>query len=140
MLTTDGVGMCTQLTNNEWGYIVKSVDEKTTTSENTAPLSGLAPNVAGALAYSLAFVSGIYFFVTYKDKFVRFHAFQSIVLFIGLAVVNAVLVSVPFLGLMISPLLGVGSVILWVLLMVKAYQNEKFKLPVIGDMAENQTK
>jgi uncharacterized membrane protein len=120
------------------GDNVRLMAENKTSSTN--PLDDLTPNVAAALAYSLVFISGIYFFVTSKDKFVRFHAFQSIVVFIGLAAVNMVLTSIPALGLMIGPLLGLGSVILWVLLMVKAYQNEKFKLPVIGDIAENQVK
>lgn len=88
----------------------------------------MKPNVAGALTYLLGFVTGVIFFLISKDKFVRFHALQSIMLFVGLTVLNYI----PFLNVIV----GIVALILWLVLMFKAYQGEKFKLPVIGDIAE----
>lgn len=88
----------------------------------------MKPNVAGALAYLLGFVTGVIFFLISKDKFVRFHALQSIMLFVGLTVLNYI----PFLNV----IAGIVALILWLVLMFKAYKGEKFKLPVIGDIAE----
>lgn len=98
--------------------------------------TGLQPNVAALLSYLAGFVTGIIFFVIEKDnKFVRFHAFQSLVLFGGLFVVQMVLVFTIVLIILV-PILNIATLILWVVLMVKAYNGEMFKLPVIGDMAE----
>lgn len=92
------------------------------------PASGLTPNVAGALCYLVGWITGIFFFMTSKDKYVRFHALQSIIVFGA----GSVLSFVPFVNLIV----GLVLLVLWVVLMVKAYQGEKFKLPVIGDIAE----
>ncbi len=98
--------------------------------------TGLQPNVAALLSYLAGFVTGIIFFVIEKDnKFVRFHAFQSLVLFGGLFVIQMVLVFTIVLIILV-PILNIATLILWVVLMIKAYNGEKFKLPVIGDMAE----
>lgn len=98
--------------------------------------TGLQPNVAALLSYLAGFVTGIIFFVIEKDnKFVRFHAFQSLVLFGGLFVVQMVLIFTIVLIILV-PILNIATLILWVVLMVKAYKGEMFKLPVIGDMAE----
>lgn len=98
--------------------------------------TGLQPNVAALLSYLAGFVTGIIFFVIEKDnKFVRFHAFQSLVLFGGLFVVQMVLIFTIVLIILV-PILNIATLILWVVLMVKAYNGEMFKLPVIGDMAE----
>ncbi len=98
--------------------------------------TGLQPNVAALLSYLAGFVTGIIFFVIEKDnKFVRFHAFQSLVLFGGLFVVQMVLVFTIVLIILV-PILNIATLILWVVLMIKAYNGEMFKLPVIGDMAE----
>lgn len=103
--------------------------------------SGLEVNLAALLTYLLGFVTGIVFLVIEKDsKFVRFHAMQSTLTFGGLFALNIVLGLVPLLGLLVSLLLIPVTVILWLVLMYKAYQGEKFKLPVIGDMAEQQVK
>ena len=98
--------------------------------------TGLQPNAAALLSYLAGFVTGIIFFVIEKDnKFVRFHAMQSLILFGGLFVVQMVLVFTIVL-IFLVPILNIVTLILWVVLMVKAYNGEKFKLPVIGDMAE----
>ena len=116
-----------------------------------APSSGLAPNIAGMLAY-FTFIPAIIFLVTEpynKDRFIRFHSFQSlffngvwIVLWIGMIFVGMALAVVPVVGflihLLIDFVLGIGGIILWIILVVKAYGNQKFQLPVIGKMAEEQ--
>ena len=102
---------------------------------------GLDENIASALTYVLGFVTGIIFFLVEKEnKTVRFHAMQSNLIFGGLFVVQIVLSVVsfviPFIGLL-SLLIGLLALILWLVLIIKAYQGEKFKLPVVGDMAES---
>lgn len=111
-----------------------------------APSSGLADNVAGMLAY-VTIIPAIIFLVVEpynKSRFVRFHAWQSIffnvawwILWIGLRIV----VHLPFLGfftLLVWPLVGLGGLIVWIILVMKANQGQMFKLPVIGDLAEKQ--
>jgi len=99
--------------------------------------TSLQPNVAGLLCYLGWWVSGIVFIVLeQKNRLVRFHAMQSIITFGGLTVLFIVLGLIPFAGWIIMPFLGLAQLILWILLMVKAYNGEYFKLPVIGDLAE----
>ena len=95
--------------------------------------SGLAPNIAGALAYILGIITGVIFFVIEKEnRFVRFHAAQSIavtlvlvVVGIGLSILTPVLAFVPVLGWIAALLLSLGlmivSFVLWVMLMWRAY-------------------
>ena len=101
----------------------------------------LEENVAGALCYALGWITGIIFYIMEKDnKFVRFHAMQSIIVFLPLSIIIGILQwtlwFVPVIGWAISGLIGILTLILWLVLMLKAYQGEKFKLPVIGDIAE----
>jgi uncharacterized membrane protein len=98
---------------------------------------GLDENLASALTYVLGFLTGIVFFLMEKEnKTVRFHAMQSIITFLGTFVVIVVISFIPFINL-ITPLLGLVVLILWLVLIIKAFQGEKFKLPVVGDMAES---
>jgi len=102
---------------------------------------GMQPNVAGLLSYLAGFVTGIIFFVIEKEnKFVRFHAMQSTILFGFFFVLGIILPFIPILGWILLPIVWVLSFILWIILMIKAYQGEYFKLPVVGDMAEKQVK
>jgi uncharacterized membrane protein len=79
-----------------------------------------------------------------KSRFIRFHSFQSIffnIAWVVVWVVLSVLASIPVLGwasMIIWPLVGLGGLVLWVVLLLKAYQGQMFKLPVIGDLAEKQ--
>lgn len=101
--------------------------------------TGLDPKLGGALSYLLGFVSGVIFLMIEKrDRFVRFHAFQSVATFGGILVLSAVAGFVPFFGWVAGALMGPVGFILWVVLMVKAFQGETFKLPVVGDWAEEQ--
>ena len=99
--------------------------------------TGIEPNVAALLSYVLGWITGLVFFMIEKDnKFVRFHAYQSIVVFGGLTVVLIALGFVPVIGWAAMPFVWIAEAILWIICMVKAFQGEKFKLPVAGDMAE----
>jgi uncharacterized membrane protein len=100
---------------------------------------GLAQNVEALLAYALWFVSGFVLLIIEKEnKFVRFHAMQSFVTFLLLAVVGWVAGLVPFLGGIINYVLGFVQLALWILLMYKAYKGETYKLPVIGEIVDKQ--
>jgi len=102
---------------------------------------GLEQNVAGLLCYVLGWVSGLVFFLLEKEnKFVRFHAMQSIIVFGALTIIGFILGAIPLLGWIIGRLVSILAAILWIVLMVKAYQNVWFKLPVAGDMAEKYSK
>lgn len=98
---------------------------------------GMDENVAGLLSYLLGFITGIIFFALEKEsKFVKFHAMQSILLSALIFVTSFVLGLVPIIGWIILLILPLVVFLLWVLLMVKAYKYEYFKLPVLGDLAE----
>jgi uncharacterized membrane protein len=110
---------------------------------NSSSSSGLEPNVAGLLCYVLGFITAIIFIVIEKEnKFVRFHAFQSLFFSIAIIVLNILLgviySIIPFLAF-VHPIISLAILVLWIFLMVKAYQNVLFKLPVIGDVAAKQT-
>ena len=100
--------------------------------------TGLDQNVAGALTYLLGFITGIVFLIVEKDnKFVRFHAMQSTMVF-GAFFVDYIVLTITFVGaLHILPLMLVQLVV-WILLMVKAFSGATYKLPWFGDMAEKQ--
>ena len=98
---------------------------------------GLEENIAGLLCYVLGWVSGIVFLILEpKNKFVRYHAIQSIIVFGAITIASGILGWIPFIGGFLAWALGVLAIILWIVLMVKAYQGKKYKLPVSGDMAE----
>ena len=98
--------------------------------------TGLTENVAGLLCYVLGWVSGLVFLLLEKEnKFVRFHAIQSIIVFGIIFLVAIILSWIPWVGTIIW-LLGV---VLWIVLMVKAYQGAKYKIPWAGNIAEKQT-
>ena len=104
-------------------------------ADNTGSLN-IEENVAGLLCYLFGWVTGLIFFIIDKRPFVRFHAMQSIIVSVALMIVFFILSIIPIIGWIISSLLGIATFILWILLMVKAYQGQKWKLPYIGDLAE----
>jgi uncharacterized membrane protein len=113
---------------------------ETQESRNETTSTGLDPNLAGLLCYLLSFVTGIVFLVIEKEnRFVRFHAYQSLAVFGSLFLLSLIAGFIPVIGSLIGFLLGPVWLILWILLMVKAYQGERFKLPVTGDWAEEQS-
>jgi uncharacterized membrane protein len=101
--------------------------------------TGINPTVAGLLCYLLGFITGIIFLILEKEnRFVRFHAMQSIFTSVFFFILNGVLHFIPFIGWVLIPIVGIVAFILWILLMVKAYKGEYYKLPVVGDMAEQK--
>jgi uncharacterized membrane protein len=112
--------------------------------------SGMAENVAGLFCYVLGWVTGIIFLLIDKRPYVRFHAAQAIVVFGGLHVINVIFGIVFGAGFMIMGgwgsfglatalygLIRLVAFILWILLMVKAYQGEKFQVPVAAGIAQS---
>lgn len=113
-----------------------------------AAAGGLEENVASALCYLLGLLTGVLFLVLApynQNRTIRFHAFQAI--FFGLAtfvgfIIITILGFIPFVGWIFS--IGLGLiyplllVVLWLMLMFKAYNREKWVLPIIGPMAEKQ--
>jgi uncharacterized membrane protein len=102
--------------------------------------SGLDVNLAAALTYALGWVTGIAFLLIEKESpFVRFHAMQSTITFGLLTMAYVVLNVIPILGFLVAFFILMPlSVVLWLLLILKAFQGEKFKLPMVGDLAEQK--
>lgn len=107
--------------------------------------SGLAPNVASLLCYLCGWITGLIFILVEKEnKDVRFHAWQSLLMgasFIVLYIVCTILAFIPFVGLIFgiaTMILGLGYFVIWIIAMIKAYQGERWKLPYIGDIAEQK--
>lgn len=96
------------------------------------------PKLSALLCYLLSIVGGIVFYMISKDKFVRFHAVQSIALGIVFVALDMIVIFVPFLWFF-SWVIYLGFVALTVILMIKAYNGEKYKLPIIGDIAEKNS-
>jgi uncharacterized membrane protein len=123
-------------------------------SPASAVRSGLSPNTAALLSYVLGWITGLIFYFIDNRPYVRFHAAQSIITFGGLHIIRAVLGIWFGVGWWFGPghghrfgpgwpllsLIGLLSFVLWILLMVKAYQGQKFKIPIAGDLAENLTR
>ena len=113
-----------------------------------AQSAGLEENVACALCYSLMLLSGILFLVIApynQNRLIRFHAWQAIFTWIALAVISvgvSIVGHVPFIGWIalfaLWPVMMVGGFVLWLLLMYKAYNRERWVLPFIGPLAEKQ--
>jgi len=100
---------------------------------------GLDKRTACALTYVAGWVSGLVFFLSEKeDKEIRFHAMQSIIFFGSLNILSIFLGRIPFIGWSLMPILGLLGFVGWLVCLIKAYQGEHFKLPVVGDIAEKQ--
>lgn len=103
--------------------------------EKTEP--GKDENLTSLLCYLFGWISGLIFILVEKEnKTIRFHAWQSLILF-G---VYSLLYLIPFLGWFLAAILSPVVIILWIVLMVNAYKGKKFKLPVIGEYAAKQAK
>jgi uncharacterized membrane protein len=116
-----------------------------------APVSAqsqMTENVAATLSYALGWLTGLIFYLIDKRPYVRFHSTQSIVVFGGLHILTFVIGAVFGLsiltggfvgfsmGLALYRILDVMALILWVLLMIKAHQGERFRVPLAADLAE----
>ena len=108
----------------------------------------MAENLAGLLCYAVGWITGLIFYFVDKRPYVRFHAAQSIVVFGGLHIITIVLGVMFGMSMMMGGLTGLSagvlfywlvglvSFILWILLMIKAYQGERFRVPIAADIAE----
>ena len=101
--------------------------------------TGLDENVAGFLCYLFGFITGIVFLVVEKESgFVKFHAMQSTITFLGLFVISVIIGWIPIIGLLVYPI-WILSLILWLILMIKALRGERYLLPIVGKMAEGKS-
>jgi uncharacterized membrane protein len=102
---------------------------------------GTTQNVAGLLAYILMWLTGFVFLLTEKENdFVRFHAMQSIVIFVPLTIASLVVGFLPIIGGLVTVLLQIGTIIIWLFMMYQAFQGNRYKLPYAGEYAESQLK
>lgn len=110
--------------------------------------SGLQKNVSALLCYVLGWITGIIFLIIEKDRFVRFHAMQSIISFGAITIISIILSALLPLGLwrimavytILNTLVTLLSLFIWIFMMIKAYQGQWYKLPIVGDMAEKFVK
>jgi len=101
---------------------------------------GIDENIEALLCYVLGWVTGIVFLALEREnKFVRFHAAQSLAVFLPLFVAVIILGVIPFVGWFLSLILSILTLLLWLFLMFKAFKGEKYKLPIAGDFAEKQS-
>ena len=103
--------------------------------------TGLDATLAAALSYLLGPITGILFLlVETRSLYVRFHAMQSTLTFLGLFVISVASGVLPLIGWLISTAASVLGFVLWLLLMVKALQGERYMLPLVGEMAQERTR
>ncbi|WP_444684902.1 DUF4870 domain-containing protein [Alkalicoccus luteus] len=109
--------------------------------KNSPPVSssGLTQSTAATLSYVLGFITGLIFLFLEKDnKFIRFHAMQSIVISVAFLILNTVLSFIPIIGWILAPLLAPVGLVIWILCMVKAYKGEWYEFPWAGKFAREQ--
>jgi len=112
--------------------------------------SGLSENVAGLLCYVLGWLTGLIFLLIDKRPFVRFHAAQSLVAF-GILNIISIIVGMAFLGSMwgngfdwsgfgfwaaVRSIVDLAAFVVWIVGMIKAYQHERFRFPLVADLAD----
>ena len=99
--------------------------------------TGLDESMAGLFCYMFGFVTGIIFLIVEKEsRFVKFHAMQSTITFLGVFVILVVFGWIPLLG----TLIWIGSLVLWLFLMVNALRGKEYELPLVGRMASEKAK
>jgi uncharacterized membrane protein len=103
---------------------------------------GLSETAAGAIAY-ITIIPAIIFLAMEpynRSSFVRFHAWQSIFLGIAAFAIHLILAVIPIIGWLLMVPVGLAFLILWILVIIKASKGERFKIPFIGNFAEQQAK
>jgi len=120
-------------------------------AESNALTAGIEENIAGLLCYLFFWLSGLVFLLLDKRSFVRFHAAQSLALFVAAAVIGAgfwifflfvtfviaiIHLPVAFLIYLVWRVIWLACFGMWIFCMYKAYRHEKFKVPIIGDLVE----
>lgn len=96
--------------------------------------TGLKKNTSAALSYVLGPITGIIFLIIERDSFVRFHAMQSIVTFLGLFILQWIF-GLSIILLPLVPLISIIAFILWLFLIYKAWQGDEWEVPVFGKFA-----
>jgi uncharacterized membrane protein len=111
--------------------MAKSVSKSTGSSSKTSN-----SNILGAVSYLFGFISGIILYLLAgNDRYVKFHAAQSTIWFLGLFVLNfALLISV--VGAVLSVVVGIIGFVSWLFMMYKALNGEKYMLPIVGEWAQ----
>lgn len=118
-----------------------------------ADSTGLTPNIAAGICAAVPLVGGLVFLsIEKRDQFVRFWAMQSVffgvgfaAVFIMIAVVGFICVGIPIIGWLFIPLLAViaiclkiAALVLWIIMIVKAFSNVEWEIPVLGKLARRQ--
>ena len=161
----DGSGFCrhcgdqlesgnpTAPTTDEAGTGSGGATAGTVDTEPGTVVGGLDRNVAGALTYVLGFITGLVFYlIEEEDEFVRYHAAQSMVVFGGLFVLSIAVnvfnvflsaaggIFVVLIGFVFSVLwfvVSLGAIVLWLFLIIKAYQGERPRIPIAAGIADD---
>ncbi|NBI07952.1 DUF4870 domain-containing protein [Senegalia massiliensis] len=108
-------------------------------NKNQKTSIGLEQNIAAMLSYILGFITGIIFLLVEKEnKFVRFHAMQSIVVFGAIFLIGVVIGWVPIIGWLIGALSSPIILVIWIILLIKSYKNEWYEFPIAGKIAKEQ--
>jgi uncharacterized membrane protein/ribosomal protein L40E len=146
--TPKPTGVCAKCgtKNAEGTKYCQSCGSMLDTSKVAGSTTSLEPNVAGLLCYLVGWITGLVFILIEKEnKFVRFHAMQSIVTFgafcvlwIPFSILSQLDILRALFGILYT-ITGILAFVLWIVLMVKAYQGERFKLPIAGDIAEKNS-
>jgi len=137
------------------GLVVAATPAEGAAKPEAESSTGLSANTAGFLCYVLGWMTGIVFVVLEKkSKFVKFHAWQSIitfgVLFVVWLILSRMLIDIGWgnllypnwglihAGIVLGWIIGLGILALWITLMLQAYQGKMWKVPLAGDWAEKQ--
>lgn len=133
----------TQPKNNNDTQVPPATPEQPASGEDKLDLSmsldNMEPNIAAALSYIIPPFTGILIFIMEKGhKFVRFHAFQSILFGFTAWAAMAISGSIPIVGHMLNSFFRITTIVLWLFLMWKAYNKEQFELPFLGKIAMDQ--
>jgi uncharacterized membrane protein len=111
------------------------------TVQPTGPRGASNARLVAVAAYLGGLIAGLIVLVVEKhDRFVRFHAMQSVVTFAGVMVAYLAVTGLPVVGAVFSVPFKVGVYVLWAFLMLKAWQGEPYRLPYVGDFAEHLLK
>ncbi|RJR27132.1 hypothetical protein C4561_03135 [candidate division WWE3 bacterium] len=117
------------------------MEEHDKKDETKSPLEYFEPNVAAALSYLVPPITGVVFFLMEKDnKYVKFHSFQSILFGVmGYALWKiSQSLFIIYIGYIVEPVISIGTFLLWLFLIWKAYNNEEYELPYLGKIAKDQ--
>ena len=108
----------------------------------TTQSSGLSDTAAGTIAY-LTFIPAIAFLAMEpynRSSYVRFHAWQSIFLGIAIIAIDTVLGLIPIVGWITAPIISLDFLVLWIMVLIKASKGERYKVPFLGNFAQQQAK